>query len=431
MSAGSSPVPPEIALMKTLLPCLLFGLLAVPAKAAVPEDQLPPAPEAKAWKLVWHDEFDGTKLDESKWDVPNNRRRDGWWSPKAVSLDGKGHLAISTLKDGNRYLDACVRTRGKFEHAHGYYVARVKLQGQPGHWSAFWLYNSSVGKIGNEGRDGTEIDIMEKPWLDDQVQHALHWDGYGKAHKSEGKVSSVPGVMDGFHTFSLWWKADEYVFYVDGKETWRTDAGGVCQVPLYIKLSDEIGKWGGDITKAKLPDRFLVDYVRVYDLVDAEKGQTLGKKTPLQILVMLGAKGETAVRPDKLEEYRRIFGFIDANGDGNLSTKEFVEDGRYMTRQARQGIFRASDANSDRVVSEKEYVTNRIITDEAKAIMAKMDADGNGKVARAEFVGHSGLPEDLSKAVFNEFDMDGNGELLIPEYLRVWGRWARSKGSEQ
>jgi len=38
---------------------------------------------------------------------------------------------------------------------------------------------------------------------------------------------------------------------------------------LYIKLSDEIGDWGGDITQAKLPDRFLVDYVRVYDLVEA------------------------------------------------------------------------------------------------------------------------------------------------------------------
>jgi len=232
-------------------------------------DPLPSVPEGKAWKLVWHDEFDGDKLDESKWDVPDNRRRDGWWSPKAVSLDGEGNLAISTLKDGERYLDACVRTRGKYEHAHGYYVARIKLQDQPGHWSAFWLYNSCVGKVGNAGRDGTEIDIMEKPWLDDRVQHALHWDGYGKEHKSEGKVATVPSVIEGWHTFALWWKVDEYVFYVDGKETWRTDAGGVCQVPLYIKLSDEIGKWGGDIAKAKLPDQFLVDYVRVYDLVDA------------------------------------------------------------------------------------------------------------------------------------------------------------------
>jgi beta-glucanase (GH16 family) len=255
--------------MQIVLPSVLLVLLAFSAQAAEPVDQLPPASDGKAWKLVWDDSFAGKKLDESKWEVPNQRRRDGWWSPKAVSLDGKGHLTISTLRDGDRYLDACVRTRGKFQHAHGYYVARIKLQDQPGHWSAFWLFNSSVGKVGNEGRDGTEIDIMEKPWRDGRVQHALHWDGYGKAHKSMGQVVTVPGVMDGFHTFSLWWKHDEYVFYVDGKETWRTNAGGVCQVPLYIKLSDEIGKWGGAITKAKLPDHFLVDYVRVYSLVDA------------------------------------------------------------------------------------------------------------------------------------------------------------------
>jgi hypothetical protein len=63
---------------------------------------------------------------------------------------------------------------------------------------------------------------------------------------------------------------EQYVFCVDGKETWRTKAGGVCQVPVYILLSDEIGKWAGDITKAKLPDKFLVDYVRVYDLTDTK-----------------------------------------------------------------------------------------------------------------------------------------------------------------
>jgi hypothetical protein len=36
----------------------------------------------------------------------------------------------------------------------------------------------------------------------------------------------------------------------------------------YLLLSDEVGKWAGDITTARLPDEFLVDYVRVYDLVD-------------------------------------------------------------------------------------------------------------------------------------------------------------------
>jgi beta-glucanase (GH16 family) len=259
------------SLLHSLLALAALGAAAHVAAAEVPEpkDTLPPAPEGKTWKLVWHDEFDGTKLDETKWQIPpEGKRRDAVWSPKAISLDGKGNLAIATLKEGDRFLDGCVRTKGKFEHAFGYYVARIQLQKDIGHWSAFWLYNNSVGKIGDEGRDGTEIDIMEKPWLDDRINYALHWDGYGKEHKSASKVVTVPGIMQGFHTYALLWTPDEYVFYVDGRETWRSKAGGVCQVPLYIKLSDEVGNWAGDIRKAKLPDRFLVDYVRVYDLVE-------------------------------------------------------------------------------------------------------------------------------------------------------------------
>lgn len=234
-------------------------------------DRLPPPPEGKTWKLIWNDEFDGTELDESKWETPPDApRRDGWWMRRAVSLDGEGNLVIKTFKDGDRYVDGCVRTRGKFERAFGYYVARIRLQKQPGHWSAFWLHNQSVNQVGDEGRDGSEIDIMEKPWLDDRINHAIHWDGYGKEHQSASKEVHAPGVLEGFHTYSLLWTPDEYVFYVDEKETWRTKAGGVCQVPLYIKLSDEVGDWGGDIKEAKLPDEFLVDYVRVYDLVDEE-----------------------------------------------------------------------------------------------------------------------------------------------------------------
>ena len=128
-----------------------------------------------------------------------------------------------------------------------------------------------MGKVGNQGRDGTEIDIMEKPWRTDRIQHALHWDGYGKHHKSVGKKVTVQGVSKGWHTFGLHWKPDEYVFYIDGRETWRTNAGGVSQVKSYIKLTEEIGKWGGAIKKANLPDHFLVDYVRVFQLTDAAK----------------------------------------------------------------------------------------------------------------------------------------------------------------
>lgn len=35
------------------------------------------------------------------------------------------------------------------------------------------------------------------------------------------------------------------------------------------------------------------------------------------------------------------------------------------------------------------------------------------------------LPK-MPMTLFHGFDTDGNGELVVPEYLRVWGRWARS-----
>lgn len=230
----------------------------------------PPAPAGKAWKLVWRDEFEGTKLDESKWSTPPDaRRRDGWWVRRVISLDGKGHLVMQTREEEGKFLSGCVHTPGKFEHAFGYYVARIRLHRQPGHWPAFWMMGKSVSRVGDEGRDGTEIDIMEKPSLDARMNHALHWDGYGKEHRSAAHKFEMPGIMEGFHTFGLWWSPDEYVFYVDGRETWRTRAGGVCQEPLYLKLSSEVGTWAGDIKTARLPDEFLVDYVRVYDLVDA------------------------------------------------------------------------------------------------------------------------------------------------------------------
>ena len=54
-------------------------------------------------------------------------------------------------------------------------------------------------------------------------------------------------------------------------------------MPLYLKLSDEaqFKGWAGDVRKAQLPDEFLVDYVRVYDLVDAKTGQPVMKPEPL------------------------------------------------------------------------------------------------------------------------------------------------------
>jgi beta-glucanase (GH16 family) len=230
-------------------------------------DFLPPPPAGKEWRLIWNDEFAGPRLDETKWNrLGDSKRRDGYWIREDAYLDGEGHLVLRTRKDGERFTCGAVNTRGKFERCQGYFVARCKLPRQPGHWPAFWLMCDGVNQVGQEGRDGTEIDIVEIPWRGGQLTANLHWDGYGKDHKTAGINFRVEGVMEGWHTFSLWWSATEYVFYVDGREVWRTTAGGVSQVPEFLKLTEEIGSWAGDIRQAELPDFFLVDYVRVYAL---------------------------------------------------------------------------------------------------------------------------------------------------------------------
>ena len=250
-----------------MLRCL-FPLLIVSSLHGETKDPLPELPDGKSWKLVWSDEFEGKTIDSTKWDLPDGKRRDHWWSPQSAFLDGKGHLVLRTEEREGKFYSPCVRTKGKYEKAFGFFTTRCKLPKEPGHWTAFWLYKDVVNKVGDDGRDGTEIDVFEWPWRDGRVQHTLHWDGYGSAHKSKGFVSRPAKVLDGkFHVFSLWWTAEEYVFYVDGQETWRTKAGGVCQVPLYLKWSTEIGEWAGDIRKAKLPDDTIIDYVRVFDVV--------------------------------------------------------------------------------------------------------------------------------------------------------------------
>ena len=238
---------------------------------------LPPAPEGETWELIWSDEFEGEQLDRSLWETPVGVRRKGFWAEEDSYLDGEGNLVLRTRETDGKYYSGAIRTRGGFEHRFGYWVARCMFHTEVGHWPAFWLFSSpGVTRVGDEGRDGTEIDIMEKSTAkEDKINHALHWDGYGEQHQSEAQYVSVPGLSWGWHTFGLYWTPEEYVFYVDGVETWRTSAGGVSQVPAYVKLTDEVDEWGGDISEARLPDYFLVDYVRVYDYDGGGIGRTV------------------------------------------------------------------------------------------------------------------------------------------------------------
>ena len=69
-------------------------------------------PEHKKWKLVWSDEFDGDKLDESKWGF-----REYFWGKKSptftregVYVDGESNLHMAMVKKGDDYFSAQLQT---------------------------------------------------------------------------------------------------------------------------------------------------------------------------------------------------------------------------------------------------------------------------------------------------------------------------------
>ena len=151
-----------------------------------------------------------------------------------------------------------------------------------------------------------------------------------------------------------------------------------------------------------------------------------------KILAILGAHGEDGATVEELRAYARAFDGTDRDGDRRHSKKEYIENGRHMNPRARRGIFGAADNDADGFVTRVEYVLNRAITDEAKGIVQRTDADKNGKVTREEFVNGSPIGDRaLGEAVYDALDTSGDGVITIPEYLRVWGGWARPNYKEQ
>ncbi|HNT33577.1 MAG TPA: glycoside hydrolase family 16 protein [bacterium] len=277
----------------------LFSLtvlcLVVPVPEVRAESSQPSTLDYSRLKLVWSDEFDGTSLDSTKWDVPNKEPRHGgsvWMADQVSVSDGILRLGISLITDPtNSYKCGAVRTRARyttdlFSQTYGYFEARCQLPKNVGadYWAAFWMMAGRVTDDEPSTRNGSEIDIMESFTFDREAAHqlTLHWNGYGKKHNSWSlPCGNHPQLLDGeYHTFGLYWDKKKYISFVDGVEVGRTDflnkgsdkdgkvpSKGPCRKPGYIKLSCEASTWaGGAGWEDPLPtsDEFLVDYVRVY-----------------------------------------------------------------------------------------------------------------------------------------------------------------------
>lgn len=225
------------------------------------ETAKPSLAEADGWKLTYSDDFSDFSTLEEVWEktswypVQHGTRREGYWCDETLKLDTEeGALVVSSFRDGNTECDQCpeegafsggVWTKDVFEQAFGYFEATVKVPTGSGLWSAFWLQTETVSKIGSGGEDGTEIDVYESSFQNNPTEtgNALHYDAYSAPwyHYGDHVADVGYNLYDGqYHTYSVWWNPEYYVFYVDGEAVWATDYAGVSKVPEYMMLTVEI-----------------------------------------------------------------------------------------------------------------------------------------------------------------------------------------------
>ncbi len=235
------------------------------------------------------DNFDG-ELDRSVWSghyqygTQTEARKGSYWNQYlAYTEDGNLIIPVVYLEDGMGgkgagWYTAGIDTDGDspngFSQKYGYFECRCILPEGADIWSAFWLMNESVYEENGTGTDGTEIDVFESDQYENFLRNAvssnLHYDGYGDAHQKLGARVFLTGnnPYEEFNTYGLEWNENEYVFYINGRETFRTSYGGVSQNEEYIILSVEMrGENGTPSQRENAPAEgaeFIVDYVKVY-----------------------------------------------------------------------------------------------------------------------------------------------------------------------
>lgn len=268
----------------------LFGLPGYPTTETVDMDN---------FTLVWSDEFDSDAVDYSKWsggwwgNQQTMVRKGGWWNSKLATVeDGCLHIATKYYENGINndgkagWYSSQLTTRYSYEQKYGYFEVRCILPKGAGLWSAFWMMCDGVSDVGNSGMDGSELDIFESAYYtaginSDTVSAAIHYDGYGDAHRSKTiHHTHVYGSnpYEEFNTYGMQWNEDGYTFYINGHKCGSSSFGGVSRVPEYMLLSVEVGgengvpgsSWvGASIeTNTFAPTDFVVDYVRAYQYND-------------------------------------------------------------------------------------------------------------------------------------------------------------------
>jgi beta-glucanase (GH16 family) len=267
------------------------------------------ASTAQWLRSTFTDDFSGSRLSQS-WGHqragynPGGMRACSRGSAKAVAVQS-GTVKLSVLKDKSRgskcsakrngksvgkysyRLNGNISTQNRFSFKYGFAAARMKFPRAGGQHGSFWMMPQvHVSGTVNPKLTGAEIDVVESfgekygKGRQGMTSFTYHWDydrtrTRGVKTKTGGWLKNPKSFLDkkgedwwnAYHVFSVEWTPTQYIFRIDGKESWRSSRG-VSGQPQYLALSLLSSDYeipllkGGD--KA-LPQTMDVDWVRVWE----------------------------------------------------------------------------------------------------------------------------------------------------------------------
>lgn len=271
--------------------------MAATAQAAKPPPTLydacgarPRKADGSAWQCTFHDDFDGSTLDPTKW-VPQTAfvtgDKDAGYAcyvddPRNISVAG-GMLSLTVRKEAapqscgsptstvtSSYTAGSVTTYHLFSQQYGRWEARIRntASSAPGLHEAFWLWPDDRIASAASWPDAGEIDVSE-------TYSQYNWLSVPFLHYSADSGGSQPGVNTAYdctayrgvwNTYTLEWTPTTLTIFVNGRTCLVNTSGDPAfQKPYILMLTQALGSGTNAMTASTpIPATMDIDYVRVW-----------------------------------------------------------------------------------------------------------------------------------------------------------------------
>jgi Glycosyl hydrolases family 16/Fibronectin type III domain len=228
------------------------------------------------YKLVFSDEFNGDKIDATKWETlapysqPHLNDEIECYSPESVIVkDGfcilRAEKAPTNCGEKYPWRSGAITSRATFTHA--YYEARIKVPQGAGLWPAFWTTSSK--------RWPPEWDFFEIQNMVGTLYQYMHPTKDARLTWVKGVMDSdsiyttgegMPNPYDGFVVYGAEVTPMGITMWINGRMSAQWEVSTDTTDPMWVNCELAVGgKWPGlpDDTTPR-PADMVIDYIRVY-----------------------------------------------------------------------------------------------------------------------------------------------------------------------